>query len=453
MYRAVIIDTQFGDIDGDLICEKIILKGIQEIENSSFMNKLQLVIEKERDKKIYDINIKGYFFNLYLVNILNNNSQEILITGQYSKSRGYAITRIFKYENNKLKVIIDDKDLSSKLKCKARYLSGYKVEVKCENSNKTYTIDLNNNLDDYIDIVYDKYQNPLNEEEPTVSEPNTIYPIIVSSNNYYSLQIQQRIIGVSNSDVIGSIQSILEIKENGEINVKQQYLVLMDREPVWTKLPEGAEIISLDRFGGKNDVIILDLDNKYGEEIIFAYKYNKKAYVGIGKYNKDKFVIVDIYEGRGSDISHLFIRPILHERSNTIVIGWKVRDISSNLDLLIYEDKNLKSILNNKDLYFTMIDLIDFNNNNLQEIVLWTHDTKDAYNVRIFEYKNNYLIETNKYDEIYYIKVLKYYEDLVNKYPNSTTYLYYLANAQNILGYDSKETLKKLENLNYDYKK
>lgn len=100
-----------------------------------------------------------------------------------------------------------------------------------------------------------------------------------------------------------------------------------------------------------------------------------------------------------------------------------------------------------------MIDLIDFNNNNLQEIVLWIHDTKDAYNVRIFEYKNNYLIETNKYDEIYYVKVLKYYENLVNKYPNSTTYLNYLANAQNILGYDSKETLKKLDNLNYDYKK
>ena len=121
MYRAVIIDTQFGDIDGDLICEKIILKGIQEIENSSFMNKLQLVIEKERDKKIYDINIKGYFFNLYLVNILNNNSQQILITGHYSKSRGDVITRIFKYENNKLKIIIDDKDLSNKLKCKSRY--------------------------------------------------------------------------------------------------------------------------------------------------------------------------------------------------------------------------------------------------------------------------------------------------------------------------------------------
>ena len=81
------------------------------------------------------------------------------------------------------------------------------------------------------------------------------------------------------------------------------------------------------------------------EEIICAYKYLDKAYLSIGKYNDNNFTIVDTYEGRGYDISNLYIRPIINEKSNTIVIGWSVSDDLSNLDLLLYEENKLKSVL------------------------------------------------------------------------------------------------------------
>jgi len=56
-----------------------------------------------------------------------------------------------------------------------------------------------------------------------------VFVIVIDYNNYYSLQIQQRIVGVSNGDLLGAIQSVIEIDDNGKIYIKEQYLLLFDR--------------------------------------------------------------------------------------------------------------------------------------------------------------------------------------------------------------------------------
>ncbi len=149
------------------------------------------------------------------------------------------------------------------------------------------------------------------------------------------------------------------------------------------------------------------------------------------------------------DISYLNIKNI--NNKPTLIIGWKIRDISSNLDLILYQNNKLMSILDDKNLYFGKIDVLDFNNDGNFELVLWTHDTGLAYEVNIYEVLNNKLTKTSLYNQIYYPKVLEYYDDLVSKYPNSPTYLYYLSKAQCILGMDISNATNKMLKLPYPY--
>lgn len=442
MYRNnIILSTRFGDLDGDLKSEKVTLIGSVEKDSSAYINSLQLVIQKNNSNEIFNINMEGYQFNVYLVNILKGNSDQILITGQYGGTGGYCVFRLYKYKYNKLKLMLDNESLAKALNCSAKYLKDYKVEIECIENNQKYIIDISKNFKGYLDLAYNDDKNPIEGMSPTTSAPNTIYPIIVGDDNHYTLQIQQRIVGVSNSDLLGAIQSVIEVGENNKLSIKSQYLLLFkaNKDIFLTQLPIGAEIISLDKFGGKNDIIITDLNNDYNNDIIFAYKYNGDAYLGIGLYENDIFKIIDIYKGRGLDISYLDIKPVDSSYSKTIIIGWKIREISSNLDLLVYSNNKLKSILVNNELYFGKIDVLDFNDDGIYEIVLWSHDTGEAYIVKIYKFENDKFVSANEYDKLYYPKVLNYYQNLVNKYPTSPTYLNYLNKAKSILDIDAKE--------------
>ncbi|MGL5330730.1 MAG: hypothetical protein ACRDD7_15790 [Peptostreptococcaceae bacterium] len=225
----LIISSLYGNIDEDLKCEKVTLVGIHQDEDMPYVTSLKLIIENENKKLIFKIDMEGYQFNLFLGDFLNINSEQILISGQYGGSGGHAIFRLYKFKNNKLKLILDDEKLSKQLNCNAKFLDDYKLNVSCETTNKDYTIDISKNFKRYLDLVYDNGK-ALEGAHPTISLPNTIYPIKISYNNYYYLQIQQRIIGVSNGDILGGIQSVIEVNEKEKISIKEQYFLLIDRD-------------------------------------------------------------------------------------------------------------------------------------------------------------------------------------------------------------------------------
>ncbi|MGL5347070.1 MAG: hypothetical protein ACRDA3_06940 [Peptostreptococcaceae bacterium] len=156
-------------------------------------------------------------------------------------------------------------------------------------------------------------------------------------------------------------------------------------------------------------------------------------YIIVGKYEADSFIVLDTYKKMGLDISHFKIKPLLDINNKTIIVGFKIRSVSSNLGLLVFKDFKLKNIIEDENIYFGKMDVIDFNRDGIYEIALWTHDTGEAYVVNIYELVNNELKKTDKYNKFYYTKVLNYYANLVKKYPTSSTYLYYLAKVQCIL--------------------
>lgn len=224
--NKLVLSVKYGDIDGDSTPEKVTLLGIPFDENSIYIDTLELVIEKDNvSKQVFKIPGGGYIINLFLGNILSTKEDQIVISGQYGGTGSFALFRLYQYKNNKLKLILDDESLSAQINCYATYEKNNIALVTCRETNKRYTIDISKNYEGYLDLIYDQNGNIKPYTEPIVSDVNTVYPILTPYNDFYSIQTQQRIVGVSNSDTLGAIQSVLEVNEQGVIDIKEQYLL------------------------------------------------------------------------------------------------------------------------------------------------------------------------------------------------------------------------------------
>ena len=73
----------------------------------------------------------------------------------------------------------------------------------------------------HLNLYAGMRQDPI---QPMITAVNTIYPIQQPYENYYSLQIQQRIIGVNNADLLGLIQSVIQVTQEAPM-IKSQALV------------------------------------------------------------------------------------------------------------------------------------------------------------------------------------------------------------------------------------
>lgn len=224
--KEVVLSTEYGDVNGDLKLEKVTLIGYSLEENGTFISKLDLIIEGEGIKDRFRIDEEGYGFKLFLINTNNDKIDKILITGDYGGSGGFAIADLYKYKDNKIKLIFNNKIFNQKYKYEAIFLKNYKVEVKSTETDKKYIIDISDKDKEYLSLIYDKDGNILPYANPEVSYMNAIYPIQLSFNDYYSFLVYQRIIGVTNADTLGWIQTTIDISDEGNIKTIYQYLLL-----------------------------------------------------------------------------------------------------------------------------------------------------------------------------------------------------------------------------------
>ena len=88
------ISIQYGDVDGDYNCEKVVLFGTPYGPNQSYIQQLELLIHYMNDKKLrFQLDLTGYDIHLFLGDFLKKNYSQILITGRTGGSGDYAIAR------------------------------------------------------------------------------------------------------------------------------------------------------------------------------------------------------------------------------------------------------------------------------------------------------------------------------------------------------------------------
>lgn len=437
--KRKIIDSKIGNIMGKDSVDRISLVGTYENEDTLYVTDLELILNNEKKGQTIRIKIpyEGYYLKLFLGDFNGDEKSEIMVRGGFGGSGGFQIAAIFNYENNTLKEIFNQEIFSKNFNFESKYLNSYVVYIESINTNEEFYLDISRKEKIYLNIVYDSNGKVKKGNEPTVSNITGAYPINSIYSDTYSLLLQQRIIGVSNADTLGVMETYVSLIDN-RIDVSYVGLLTLGKKKealnrrvidneILSELPNSASLISLDKFGGRNNVIEKDLDGDGAKEVLVAYELEGMPNLCIFKEINEKLKLIDTFKGDGTDIENLMIIPI--KSHINIIIGWKIEEKANKLDILRFKNGRIHREFKNKVSMYGKIEIEDLNNDGNKEIMLWIHDTREAYMVKTYNLEGNVLKLTEKYDSIYFKKVEEYYENLLNKHKDSTTYLYYLALA------------------------
>ena len=203
-----LLDIQYEDVFGNVKCEKVVLYGDSE-DDGLFMNQLKLVVAgKEIAPLSCELPFGGYAMHLYLGDFLSLGKDQILVVGQSGGSGDYTVLGLVEVEKNQLKLVCRDDEISKQLVFSTQLVNDEQAFVLCDQTQMIFLVE----IDD---------ENSL----PQVLAPNVIYPIKQPYQDAFSLLVQQRIIGQTNSQTLGMIQSILVFNDQGKLVIQNQYLL------------------------------------------------------------------------------------------------------------------------------------------------------------------------------------------------------------------------------------
>lgn len=305
--KKVIIDVAYGSITNKYSYDSVVLVGEFHDEKSNHANSLQLVINRENDLPItVNVPYNGYNMQLFVGDFTGDKIDNIMIRGEYENPQiykdghdnliSYELGVIYKYESEKLIEIFNMKKYKNNNLACAKFKSNYRASVSC--GKKKYLIDLSARPKEYLNKIYDEDKTVKTNLKPTLDNPSEIFPIKVVFSDCYNLLIYQRIVGINNSDVIGTIETLINLNNNN-INIIYEGLLsypyeevnifknkLKDQFKEIRKIFEGSKFTKTYYSRNKNNnsrnddlnLIIKSMDEEGNRLYVDAYLLNLKSY-------------------------------------------------------------------------------------------------------------------------------------------------------------------------------
>ncbi len=172
------------------------------------------------------------------------------------------------------------------------------------------------------------------------------------------------------------------------------------------------------------------------DELIGAYRYEEQNYILILKKHDSQWLPLKHIEGKGHGISDLRVAPITENWVNTLIVGWKIDNMRSQLDLLQWTNGGILRLPTNNVVYskLEVEDMPDhYGKDGQYELAIWIHDTGDAYKVDVYRFSEGELVRAKDVYPYYFKKVAAYYEKLLQT-NDFSYYWYYLSDAQRKAG-------------------
>ncbi|WP_245592168.1 gamma-glutamylcyclotransferase [Ectobacillus panaciterrae] len=205
--------------------------------------------------------------------------------------------------------------------------------------------------------------------------------------------------------------------------------------------PPRAELMQLTKPNKPPAVLLADLDGDKDKELTVVYRYQGKNYVMVLKRHYNTWYQIANMKGKGYNITDIMAAPITSNKINNLIIGWQIATIWSELDLLQWIPNGFQHLLP-KEMNFSKIEVEDMpgeqGRDGRYEIALWKHETAKAHKVEVYRWNHNELVPAKDVYPYYFKKVITYYETLIQETPDSSTYWYYLADAQSKAGLPDK---------------
>ncbi|WP_342551285.1 WG repeat-containing protein [Paenibacillus sp. FSL R7-0652] len=231
-------------------------------------------------------------------------------------------------------------------------------------------------------------------------------------------------------------------------------------------IPAGAAVVTIDKPIQHPAVYAADLTGDGLPEIAAVYQLNSELYLLILKFVQGHWIKMALTKGLGYGVTMLTAAPVTSTLRNNLIVGWQIGAIWSKLAVYEWAESGLTDTAPD-DLYYSFAEIIDIpgvhGRDGKVEVALWIHDTGEAYRVEIIRWHQGQWIPAKDAYRAYYPKVVQYYKQLTQHYPDYVFYWYYLADAQYHAGlyaaaltsvqkalsfpeaYPSRENLLKLE--------
>ncbi|WP_160723476.1 hypothetical protein [Bacillus sp. USDA818B3_A] len=201
--KSITITEQEADVTGDNKNETILLKGVPDQDDKSFLRRIFIDITASNGKT-YSITLKsGSKASLKLVDLDNDGLKDIFANILTDDSTGDVTNYLYSLKGFERKNLT----VPEPLEMEANFKNGYKAEVQLTKTGKSYLFDLKNRKEYYKKLGF-YYRGKLNEPmELTVNTFNRVEPIQIDKERT-GLKGQQRITGIVNADTIAYVESI-----------------------------------------------------------------------------------------------------------------------------------------------------------------------------------------------------------------------------------------------------
>lgn len=205
------LDKQTGDVNGDKIPDIVYLLG-EKTENPFYEN-IKVIVQDGRTMQWYVIPLYPKYSMAYtpwliLANFTNSKTNEIMVNLPVGGSGGLNYYYVISFLNKNAEYILGPEQfavLSQPLGFEVIYMDNYRVLVKSDKLDQSYTLDISARKEVYEGTVYDKDGKLIKPLEGFVIDLPHLYPIKIDGSVPYKLEAHQDIAGTSHADRLGSI--------------------------------------------------------------------------------------------------------------------------------------------------------------------------------------------------------------------------------------------------------
>lgn len=446
MKNVTIIDMKEGNIAEEFSKEKVMLMGSNSKKHKGLSKNMKIVVNGKDGENIGEIEVpyNGYHMRLFLGDFNGDGMDEIMLRGNYDD---HASVLVYKYARKEgLKRIFSSKDYSQIYKYEIFYLEGYKIKLTSLSLKEDIIIDISSSGKGCVSSIYNKEGKLITGEKPTISPIVEAYPISSVEEDTYRIFLRQKIMGGAPLNTLAMLESFVYLRDDKIkiIQIQASIAALKEQkveentneasiEELPKKLPEGALKVPLNKFGIKGDDF-LELEGSEGDKKSFLslYSLNNINYIGLFQNKENNTELVDNFNLGEQDILDFLVYS--KGGINIILIGFKADERNNRLQMLKVQGEKFLS-LNSEELpLYSEVYLEDIKNDGDKELIFWIHEMGEVYEVKIYGIEGENLKITNAYDYIYFNKVVEYYKDLIERNRELSTYLYYLALAQEKIG-------------------
>ncbi|XRD25117.1 hypothetical protein AABM34_24565 [Lysinibacillus fusiformis] len=207
-----VIQTKFGDINGDGFFETIFLMGTQSTGSPLWEN-ITLTIFYGQTGRIEQIPLKenvGYHPTIFLGDFTGNHIEDIMVISDTGGSGGIINGEIFSSTNNQVHSIFDTESFNTKLQYTVNYANNYKAVVQSKAPAKKYILDLQYKGPEYLAEIYHPDGTLKQPIEGWVDPISGLYPVDYDRDGTYEILAYQEIAGRYHADGLGYVENILK---------------------------------------------------------------------------------------------------------------------------------------------------------------------------------------------------------------------------------------------------